>query len=198
MRRLSTRAVLPVTLAILAGCSSTPPSQFYTLSAVADAGSSAGSALAVVVGPVSVPAAVDRPQIVVTAGVNQVQLDEFNRWASPLQDQIEVALANDLATDLGTPNVTTLSGGDVQSAQYRVVVDVLRFESTPGSVAVLEAAWTVRRVKGDKSESGRTSAREPLQQAGYGALAAGHSRAIAQLARDVSTAIRSLEAAPAQ
>jgi uncharacterized lipoprotein YmbA len=147
---------------------------------------------------VTVPAAVDRPQIVVMAGVNQVQLDEFNRWASPLQDQIEVALASDLATDLGTPNVTTLSGGDVQLAKYRVVVDVLRFDSTPGTAAVLEAAWTVRRVKDSKSESGRTSVREPLQQAGYGPLAAGHSRAVAQLARDVGAAIRSLEAAPAK
>jgi uncharacterized lipoprotein YmbA len=198
MPRIIPRAVLAITLTVLAGCASTPPSQFYTLSAVAGAGAPPATSVAVVVGPVSVPAAVDRPQIVVTAGPNQVQLDEFNRWASPLQDAIAVTLASDLAADLGTPDVTTLSGGDVQAAQYRVVVDVLRFDSTPGTAAVLEAAWRVRRVKDGKSESGRTSVREPLQQAGYGPLAAGHSRAVAQLARDIATAIRSLEVAPVQ
>jgi uncharacterized lipoprotein YmbA len=196
MRRHTNGVLLPMTLAVLAGCASTPPSQFYTLSTVADSTSTAASKVSVVVGPVTVPAAVDRPQIVVTAGVNQVQIDEFNRWASPLQDAIAVTLAGDLAADLGTPNVTTLSGGDVQGARYRVVVNVLRFDSTPGTVAVLDAAWSVRRVKDEKSESGRTFVREPLQQAGYGPLAAGHSRAVAQLARDVATAIRSLEAAP--
>lgn len=198
MRRIIIRAVLPIALVALAGCSSTPPSQFYTLGPSAGGGAASGSTVAVIVGPVSVPAAVDRPQIVVTAGANQVQLDEFNRWASPLQDQIAVTLASDLAAGLGTPNVTTLAGGDVQTAQYRVVVDVLRFDSTPGAVAALDAAWTVRRVKDGKSESGRTSVQEPLQQPGYAALAAGHSRAVGQLANDVASAIRSLEAAPVQ
>ena len=61
-----------------AGCAS-PDSRFYTLSA-APAPGAAPSTLSVVVGPVSVPAAVDRPQIVVTVGPNQVRLDEFNRW----------------------------------------------------------------------------------------------------------------------
>ena len=146
-------------------------------------------------GPVSVPAAVDRPQIVVTVGPNQVQLDEFNRWASPLQDEIAGAVAGDLVALLGTPNVTTLSYGEVQGAQYRVSIDVQRFESEPGAAAVLDAAWNVRRVQDGKSASGRTSAREAVQGEGYGPLAAAHSRAIGRLAADVATAIRSVDAA---
>jgi len=197
MRRYIYRATLPVMLVVLAGCASTPPSQFYTLSPVPGSGAAAGSTVSVVVGPVTIPAAVDRPQIVVTVGPNAVQLDEFNRWASPLPDAIAVTLASDLAEYLGTPDVTTLSGGEVQGAQYRVVVNVLRFDSAPGAFAALDAVWSVRRVKDEKSESGRTSVREPLQQAGYGPLAAGHSLCVAQLARDVATAIQSLEAAPA-
>jgi uncharacterized lipoprotein YmbA len=197
MRRNLLRAVLPVMLAILSGCASTPPSQFYTLTAVAEP-TPASSSTVVIVGPVTVPAAVDRPQIVVTVGANQVQLDEFNRWASPLQDGIAVAVAGDLVAYLGTPNVTTLSHGEVQGAQYRVSIDVQRFESTPGTVADLDAAWTVRRVKDDKFESGRTTVRESLPQPGYGPLAAGQSRAVARVAQDVATVIRSLEGAAEQ
>ena len=64
------------------------------------------SNLSVVVGPVSVPAVVDRPQIVVNTGPNQVRLEEFNRWASPLQNNIARVVADNLVAMLGTPRVT--------------------------------------------------------------------------------------------
>jgi len=86
-RRLAAIAIPCIVVVLAAGCGSTPASRFYTLSATpASAGPS--SDLSVAVGPVTVPGVVDRPQIVVSAGPNQVRLDEFNRWASPLQSNI--------------------------------------------------------------------------------------------------------------
>jgi uncharacterized lipoprotein YmbA len=194
MNRRTILVALAVALGVAAGCASTPESHFYSLSAVAEP-AAPPSAVVVSVGPVSVPAAVDRPQVVVTVGPNQVQLDEFNRWASPLQDEIAQALAGDLVVMLGTPKVTTFAHGAGEDAQYRVLVEVQRFESQPGVAAALDAAWTVRRTRDGKSESGRTSVREPVQQPGYAALAAAHSRAIGRLAQDISVATRSLEVA---
>jgi uncharacterized protein len=185
---------LAVSLSVAAGCASTPESHFYSLSAVTEP-AAPPSDMVVSVGPVSVPAAVDRPQVVVTVGPNQVQFDEFNRWASPLQDEIAQALAGDLVAMLGTPRVTMFEHGAGEDAQYRVLVEVHRFESQPGVAAALDAAWTVRRAKDGKSESGRTSVREPVQQPGYAALAAAHSRAIGRLGQDISVATRSLEVA---
>lgn len=194
MNRNFARAALAIAFCIVAGCASTPASHFYSLRAVAEPAAPL-SAIAVSVGPVSVPAAIDRPQIVVTVGPNQVQLDEFNRWVSPLQDEIAQALAGDLVVMLGTPNVTTFAHGAGEEAQYRVIVEVQRFESQPGVAAALDAAWTVRRTKDGKSESGRTSVREPEPQPGYAAVAAAHSRGIGHLAQDIAAAIRSLEVA---
>ena len=48
-------------------------------------------------GPVSVPAAVDRPEFVVQVAQNRVALDEFNRWVSPLGDSIARTVSVDLA-----------------------------------------------------------------------------------------------------
>jgi uncharacterized lipoprotein YmbA len=187
--------IAPLALvALLSGCASTPSSQFYSLDPVAQAAGPA-SDMVLVVGPVTVPSAVDRPQIVVTVGPNQVQLDEFNRWAAPLQDEITVALTGDLVVLLGTPNVTTLAHGEVDGAQFRVAVEVQRFESQPGVAATLDAAWTVRRMKDGKVESGRTTAREPATQPGYAAVAAAHSRAVGRLSQDIANAVRSLAAA---
>ena len=86
------------------GCASTPV-RYYTLSAATESAASS-SDLSVVVGPVSVPDEVDRPQLVVRTGPNQVQVDEFNLWAAPLQSNISRVVAQNLATLLGTPHVT--------------------------------------------------------------------------------------------
>jgi len=195
MRRAIFLIALFATLGVLAGCKSTPASNFYTLSAVTEPVSPPSSAV-VVVGPVSIPSTVDRPQIVVTTGPNQVRLDEFNRWAAPLQYEVARIIAEDLIVMLGTPKVTVTSHGGGDGLQYQVLVEVQRFESQPGTAATLEAAWTVRRAKDGKTAAGHTSVREPVQQAGYEALAAAHSRALARLAQDIAVATRSLEASP--
>ena len=57
----------------------------------------------------------------------------------------------------------------------------------------LAMLWTVRRAKDGKSETGRTSAREALQESGYDALAAAHSRGLARLSQDIADAIRMLD-----
>ena len=179
-------------VAVLAtGCAS-PPSRFYTLSANASAGP-ATSKFAIAVGPVSVPAAVDQPQIVVSTGPNQVTFDEFNRWASPLQDNISRVVAENLVAILGTPRVTLFPKTLSADAEFRVQIEVRNFESAPGKSASLDAVWTVRRMKDGKSQTGRTSVREPIPESSYEALAAAHSRAIARMSQDIADAIQTLE-----
>jgi uncharacterized lipoprotein YmbA len=149
--------------------------------------------LSVVVGPVSVPAVVDRPQIVVSAGANQAVLDESNRWASPLQDNISRVVVQNLVAMLGTPRVTLSSQTVSAEAGYRAVIEVQSFDSTLGEAATLDAVWTVRRMKDGRTETGRTTVREAVPEKGYDALAAAHSRAVARLSQDIANVIRTLE-----
>src|SRR5215831_6298050 len=133
--RLLRAVVMSAVLAILgAGCSSTPPAHFYTLSPTSTPAATS-SELSVAVGPVAVPASVDRPQIVVSLGPNSVWLDEFNRWAAPLQDDIARVVAENLVAMLGTPRVARAS--QVVSARfgYRAVIDVESFGSGPGDIS---------------------------------------------------------------
>ena len=179
-----------LTAALVTGCSS-PPAHFYTLSATAAPGS-AQSKLSVAVGPVSVPATIDRPQIVVSTGVNQVSIDDFNRWASPVQDNLVRVVAENLGAILGTPRVTlypTLAA----DVDFRVQIEVRNFESAPGKFASLDAVWTVRRIKDGKTETGRTSVRESVDGNGYDVLAAAHSRGVARLSQDIADAVRTLD-----
>ncbi|HTQ25048.1 MAG TPA: PqiC family protein [Candidatus Binataceae bacterium] len=175
--------------AAASGCGTTAPSRFYTLDSTAAPAGAASGADAVMVGPVSVPAAVDRPQFVVQVAPNRVDVDEFNRWASPLGDAIARAVAGDLVKLLGTPNVAVAPLANFAPA-YRVTIDVQRFDSVPGQAALVEAVWTVRKTAGGETRSGRTVAQEPVKGEGFDALAAAHSRAIAKVSGDIAAAIR--------
>jgi len=190
MRRLTALCTLAI---LAAGCAS-PASRFYTLSAATTAAATT-SDLSVAVGPVSVPASVDRPEIVVTLSQNQVWLDEFNRWASPLSSNIARVVAQNLVVMLATPRVTLSLQMASADADYRAAIEVQTFESAPGEAATLDAVWTVIRAKDGKSQTGRTTVREPAPDKGYDALAAAHSRAVARLSRDIADAVRALDRA---
>ena len=192
MKRFPGIALICALAALSAGCASTPHSYFYTLSPAAKQAASAAN-YSISVGPVTVPAAVDRPQIVVRVGPNQVDIDEFNRWASPLQSDIARVVAENLGSMLGTQDVALFPHTTATGASYRVMIGVMRFESAPGDAATLDAVWTVRRAKEDQSRTGRTTVSVPTQGSGYAPLVAAHSLALEKLSTDVAQAIRTME-----
>lgn len=190
-------ATLPIVVGLAAGCSTSPPSRFYTLAATATATSTSQlSTRVIAVGPVTVPSIVDRPEFVVSTGPNEVRLDDFNRWASPLQDNLSRAIAENLVAILGTPRVVRFPQTLATEPDYRVAIEVRTFESTPGKSTVLDAVWTVRRAKDGRTSTGRTSARETVSESGYEALAAAHSRAVARMSQDIANAALALHGAP--
>jgi hypothetical protein len=189
MRRFAP-CILLFALVAGSGCAS-PRSNFYTLDSAAKPVAT-GADYSVAVGPVSVPSAVDRPQIVVRIAPNRVAIEEFHRWVSPLPDAIARVVAENLAAMLGTPHVTVFSRPTAAGARYRVLIDVLRFESAPGDAAILDAVWTVRSAEDGTTRSGRTTVREPVMGREYSSLAAAHSSALGRLSAEVAGAIRGL------
>jgi uncharacterized lipoprotein YmbA len=171
------------------GCASTPAARYYTLSTTTEP-AAPSSDLSVIVNSVSIPAEVDRPQLVVRTGPNQMRVDDFNLWAAPLQDSIGRIVAQNLVALLGTPRVTLSSQTVSTDVSYRVAIEVQRFDSTPGEAAALDAVWAVRSMKDGKTQTGRTTVREAVQENTYEALAAAHSRAVARLSQDIASAVR--------
>jgi uncharacterized protein len=187
-RRIAQLISIALIATVAAGCS-TAPSRFYSLTSTSTADGTAPTNAKVMVGPVTIPASVDQPEFVVQVAPNRVDVDEFNRWVSPLGDAISRAVAGDLVVLLGTPDVATAQLANFVP-DYRVTIDVQRFESIEGDAAVLEAVWAVRKTSTGEMRSGRTTAREPVQGKSFDALAAAHSQAIAKLSADIAVAIR--------
>ena len=189
-------AAVAAALSLLAACSSTPPTRFYALEAVAAPQPSAvapraGQAAATVaVRTVAVPAAVDRPQFVVRAGDARVNLDESNRWAGPLRDEIARVVAGNLAAELGAP-VITFSAALPAASDLVVLLDVQRFDAKTGEGVEVDIVWIVRRALDEApGRSGRSVVREPTGGEGYGALVGAYNRALAKASRDIAAVVR--------
>jgi uncharacterized lipoprotein YmbA len=180
--------VIALAAVALSACGTSATPHFYSLASSAAPDGAPSVQTAVMVGPVSVPAAVDQPQFVVQVAPNQVEVDEFNRWDAPLTDSIARAVAGDLSVLLADPNVATTPLADFNPA-YTVIINVQRFESVKGEDALMDAVWVVRTAAG-QTRSGRTVARETVQGEGFDALAAAHSRALTKLSEDIAAAIR--------
>lgn len=181
---------LLVALAV-AGCGATKPARFYTLEALATATGAPPAACAVVVGPVTIPPALDRPQLVVQVAPNRVEIDEFDRWAAPLSDGIAAAVAGNLAVLLGTAEVAVGGGGGFVPT-HTVSLAVQRFASVPGKEVEVDVLWSVRRTSGGDPRPGRTTVHEPVRGPDVDAIAAAHSRALATVSADVAAAVRAL------
>ena len=179
---------------LLAACASAPM-HYYTLMAPADESASGaaavGTSLPFELLPVGVPAQVDQPQLVVREGGQGVALLGSERWIAPLGDEVRGALSADLARELRSQDVSGLPGND--KPVLRIKLDLRRFDSAPGSYALVEGAWSVRLLHGDRpAVLACTSRITESVGPGYDALVQGHQRALGELARQIAAVARSL------
>lgn len=180
---------------LLSGCASPPESRFYTLGTDTDAARPAADeatqpALLIEVPTVQMPAQVARNQLVVQDDATRVTVLEQERWASPPADELRRALSGDLAARLRTLDVFG-SPHPENVPVYRIAVNVRRFESWPGSRAVLDTVWSVRSLRTQALVTCNTVQTETVGP-GYDALVAGHRRAIGRLADTIASTVRAL------
>lgn len=178
---------------LLAACASPAPQEsYYTLSTQqSPQPADSASQLTLYVGPVSVPEAVDRTQMVLRTSPNQVEISDAHRWAEPLKTAIARVLAETLSRELRTARVLSSRQGAMGPVDYRIAVEVQRFESSLDTGATIDAVWTiVPAKKGSPARNGRTVAQESLPSRDPQGLAAAHSRALDKIGRDIAAAIK--------
>ena len=147
--------------------------------------------ITVVVGPIEIPEYLDRPQIVTRSGSHRLTLAEFDRWAEPVKQRFPRVLAENLAVLLATDRVVVAPWQSAASLDYRVAVDVIRFEGAPGGEVELVARWMVLGSEGDEiAPMKKSSLVVRANSPGYDGLAAAMSQAIADLSRHIAAAIR--------
>ncbi|RTL33501.1 MAG: membrane integrity-associated transporter subunit PqiC [Rhodocyclaceae bacterium] len=183
------KPVLASLALLLAACGTTPPIQFFSLGpqAVADSAPAvAGPSL--VVGPVGVPATIDRLHMVRLVDGVRVEVADGHRWAAPLKTEMARRIASDIARLRGYGRVVAWPQATLAEPDLSLPIDVQRFDAEGFERVTLEAVWTLR--KGGKDlASRRFVGSEQVAAPTYAALAAAHGRLIDALARDIATAL---------
>ncbi len=193
---ISARCILGVFL-ILTGCAGTAPTKFYSLTSEVSPDAAYRSVpadrdLSVGVGPVKIPDYLDRPQIVTRTGQNEIKISDFDKWAGSLETDISRVLAENLSALLSTGHVYTYPWKSYASLNYRVEVDVARFEGTAGHV-VLKATWRILEGKEKKVIlMDAANIGEQADGTDYASLVAAESRVLADLSRVIAVSINVL------
>ncbi len=189
------RGVLIASLIALAACATPAQTRYYTLSAASPPSATAASAAAeyrVAIGPVKVPEALDRIQIVLRVAPDRYAISDTDGWLTPLKREIPRVIAQEVGQRLPAAQVAAHVQYGGQEADYRVLIDVLRFESAPGESATLEAAWSVRGRAGERLREARSVFVEAVNAPGVAPLVAAHERALAALGREIAAAVQPL------
>jgi uncharacterized protein len=185
---------------LMLGCSS-PKTSYYKLNAEPiPAMPSASNQARIMVGPISLPTRMDRPQIVTQAAGSEVEVYEYHRWAGTLKGDVGRVISSSLARNLGAPNVWNFAQSTQSQYDYQVLIDVQSFESAQGGDVVADVLWTIKPSKtGAKNPShaasakcvpqeimGRSLVREPVSGSGFDVLLNAQSRAFSKVGDDIA------------
>jgi hypothetical protein len=183
-------------LTFVAGCAGpSPRSNYYLLNALPDqetgqTTSAASDGLSIGIGPVSFPDYLDRQQIVIRTGPNEVSFSEFDRWAEPLKNNFMRVFKEDLVERLGTDNIFVYPWPPEAVFEFQVSAEVTRFDAHPGDSAKLDVQWVILRAH-DREVilSRKSSYTVELDRSDYKTIAAAQSRTVADFSREVAAAV---------
>ncbi len=194
-RRISLGIAIAV---LLVACGKTKPSNFYLLSPIADPSTGTSStvganSVALAIGPVRVPRHINRSQIVTYASPNKIQLAEFSRWGEPLAGNFARVLGDNLALLVPTQRIVVHPWRSGTPFEYQVTVEVSSFAVRPGGQALLVAQWAIFSRQGKRViMSWRSTFAQNVSSPGFEAAAAALSKLVADLSKDIATAVRKL------
>jgi uncharacterized lipoprotein YmbA len=190
------RFILIGALALILGCASTPPSNFYILNSIEkqeahQQGSDTMQHVAIGIGSIEIPDYLDRSQMVTLKSHSELKIDEFNRWAGSLKENISLVLAENLSLLLSTDRVFVHPWIPADAVNYWIHVEIIRLDAIPGDTVTMKALWTISGDHGKKELITRTSEfTEKLNENSYGMMAAAMSRTFEKLSQEIAPEIK--------
>ena len=184
-----------LTAVLLAGCASSPPVAYYSLYAPAQqaalAPASAEGTMGVSVGPVVIPDILKQTQIATGGADGRFRLAEYHRWSGELDRDFARAVAEQLASGLGTEKVAIFPWDQHFTPTCRVLIDVLSMGGELGKEATLAVRWSLVDPQGKLPPLVRRSElHETLDQAGYPAWVTAQQRNIAKIGQEIAGTIK--------
>ncbi len=198
LKEIKMRLVLAliVSLAIAACSPNTRQVKFYLLQATNKTeqqaiGTPPAKPLTIGLGPVEIPAYLDRPQIVTGGEGAELTMAEYHRWAEPLKDTITRVLAEDLALAMPGNHLLTFPWNRAISPDVQLEIKITRFQVDANGLCELKANWTI--LKQNKPVAMNAfQTRTTATSNDYADKVAAQSQALAKFGNEMAAGLRAL------
>jgi uncharacterized lipoprotein YmbA len=186
-------------LTVFGGCaSSTKPSKFYVLSAIPQSETATQTTtdnvdMLIGIGPITLPAYLNRSQIVTRTSENELNLAEFHLWAEPLKDNISRVLMESLSGMLNTNQIAIYPWRTSSRIAYQVTLDVIRFDVGFDGNAMLNVYWTIFGKDGKEALLTKKSVFSASEGSkNYKAIVAAQSLTLIEFSREIASTIKKI------
>jgi uncharacterized lipoprotein YmbA len=179
------------------GCVRSSPAKFYNLSPLPPSAESKVAAervregLVVGIGPIRFPKYLSSKEIVTRKGPNELDVAEFHLWGGSLQDDFTRTLLENVSHLLAADRVSLSLWPGTATFDYRLLVDVSRFDGIRGGDVILIANWTILQGKDFRVvQSGSSRIEVPTGGESYEAIVRAMSLALGSLSQELAKDIK--------
>lgn len=176
---------------IVSGCISSTPTHYYVLQPTQSKADKTQMAtpkdLLIGIGPVELPKLLNRSHIVTMLENGNVQVAEFHQWGEPLNANVTRVLASNIKALRSSDVIRLYPWGAFGTVDYRVALNFLQFDSTPGRSITVEVDWAIMNEKDHKiMKNGHTLIKQSLEHHSYSHSVEALSKALEQLSQEIS------------
>ena len=151
----------------------------------------------VAVMPARLPGHLERPQLVTEVAPGELRVDEFLRWAEPIEAGVTRTLAENLARLLPEHRVVRFPWRSKVAPRCRVVLDLTDFGLHGRTEARLSGRWALLRPDREGAFVARSVSLQREGGADAGASVEAMSLLLAELSQQIAAAVRTLPPEPA-
>lgn len=128
-------------LAAASGCGTSQPPRLYLLSSPGAPLQTSASSATIGLGPITIPAYLDRSKIMVRTGSNSFKAAEHHRWAEPLESNFARLLDEELGRAMPNATLIDYPWRNSRAVDIQIQLEVLAFESDNSGQARLAVRW---------------------------------------------------------
>jgi uncharacterized lipoprotein YmbA len=143
------KKIVLISVLLLQSCASAPPTQFYSLEAIATPIATQSITKKPLIGitQISLPSAIERKQIVTRNEKGQLTIAEQHQWAALLKQNMTEVLATNLTAKQPNYWFKAHPWSLLGMVDYRLVVDVTRLDIVLGKSIDFSVNWAILNEK---------------------------------------------------
>ena len=151
------KLTLPLLIFALISCSRSPEPNFFVLNPIKLlTHSNSGKIWRIGIDPLETPPYIQKPQLALRLANHQINYDEYNRWAEQIDKNIARVIEANLRSMLKNSIVETSPWPSGFRPNYRLQINIVRFEAKSQGYSVLEASYQLVDRSGEKTFTKQT------------------------------------------